>query len=199
LARPRRRPALAAILVLAAVCDFYGLQRNGYANLYYAAAIRSMLQTWHNFFFVSFDPGGFVSVDKPPLGFWIQAASAKLWGFSGFSILLPQALVGSALLALSLLVAVLVVIVWLLGIASPSAAGVPQLLLLIGGIQLISVGILGEYLGRIYDEVRNRPRFIVGEVYGGESRVAHADAVTKPLPVPVTAGEAATTPYAAPV
>jgi 4-amino-4-deoxy-L-arabinose transferase-like glycosyltransferase len=96
LARPRRRQALAAILVLAAVCDFYGLQRKGYANLYYAAAIRSMLQTWHNFFFVSFDPGGFVSVDKPPLGFWIQAASAKLWGFSGFSILLPQALAGVA-------------------------------------------------------------------------------------------------------
>ena len=44
----------------------------GYANLYYAAAIRSMLQSWHNFFFVSYDPGGFVSVDKPPLGFWIQ-------------------------------------------------------------------------------------------------------------------------------
>ena len=108
-------------------------------------------------------------------------------------------LVGAALLALSLLVAVLVVIVWLLGIASPSAAGVPLLLLLIGGIQLISVGILGEYLGRIYDEVRNRPRYIVGEVYGGASRVAHADVVTKPLPVPVTAGEAATTPYAAPV
>ena len=54
-----------------------------------------MLQNWHNFFFVSFDPGGFVSVDKPPLGFWIQAASAKLLGFSGFSILAPEALAGA--------------------------------------------------------------------------------------------------------
>ncbi len=95
-ARSRRRQALAAILLLAALCDFYGLQRSGYANLYYAAAIRSMLQSWHNFYFVSFDPGGFVSVDKPPLGFWIQAASANLLGFSGFSILLPQALAGVA-------------------------------------------------------------------------------------------------------
>jgi dolichol-phosphate mannosyltransferase len=43
--------------------------------------------------------------------------------------------------ALSLLAAVLAVIVWLLGIASPSAAGVPLLLLLLGGIQLISVGV----------------------------------------------------------
>ena len=91
---PRRRQALALILLLAAFCDFYALQRNGYANLYYAATIRSMLESWHNFFFVAFDPGGFVSVDKPPLGFWIQAASAKLLGYSGFSILLPEALAG---------------------------------------------------------------------------------------------------------
>ncbi|GHO53169.1 glycosyltransferase family 39 protein [Ktedonobacter robiniae] len=53
-----------------------------------------MLDSWHNFFFVSFDPGGFVTLDKPPLGFWLQAASAKLFGFSPFSILLPQALAG---------------------------------------------------------------------------------------------------------
>ena len=66
----------------------------GYANSYYAAAVKSMLQSWHNFFFVSFDPGGFVTVDKPPLGFWIQTTSAKLFGFSGFSILLPEALAG---------------------------------------------------------------------------------------------------------
>ncbi|HET8905402.1 MAG TPA: glycosyltransferase family 39 protein [Ktedonobacterales bacterium] len=91
---PRRRRALALILLVAAFANLFELQRNGYANLYYAAAIRSMLQSWHNFFFVAFDPGGFVSVDKPPLGFWIQAASAKLLGYSGFSILLPEALAG---------------------------------------------------------------------------------------------------------
>jgi 4-amino-4-deoxy-L-arabinose transferase-like glycosyltransferase len=74
--------------------NFYQLGQNGYANTYYAAAIRSMLDSWHNFFFVSFDPGGFVTVDKPPLGFWLQAASAKIFGFSPFSIFLPQALAG---------------------------------------------------------------------------------------------------------
>ena len=91
---PRRR-ALALIMLLAGVLDFWNLQANGYANTYYAATVKSMLQSWHNFFFVSFDPGGFVSVDKPPLGFWIQAASAKLLGFSGFSILAPEALAGA--------------------------------------------------------------------------------------------------------
>src|SRR4051812_32502430 len=95
-ARVWRRPpiGLAAIALLAAGLNLWGLQRAGYANAYYAAAVLSMLQNWHNFLFVSFDPGGFVSIDKPPLGFWVQAASAKLLGFSGVAILLPEALAG---------------------------------------------------------------------------------------------------------
>jgi 4-amino-4-deoxy-L-arabinose transferase-like glycosyltransferase len=88
------RLALATIVALAAFLELERLWAAGYPNVYYAAAIKSMLESWHNFFFVSFDPGGFVTVDKPPLGFWIQAASAKLLGFSGFSILLPEALAG---------------------------------------------------------------------------------------------------------
>src|SRR5579859_7101160 len=90
----RQRIALATILLASIFMNFYQLGQNGYANSYYAAAIRSMLDSWHNFFFVSFDPGGFVSIDKPPLGFWLQAASAKIFGFTAFSILLPQALAG---------------------------------------------------------------------------------------------------------
>src|SRR5205085_7314117 len=50
--------------------------------------------SWHNFFFVSFDPAGFEAIDKPPLGFWIQALSAKFFGFSVFSTLFPEALAG---------------------------------------------------------------------------------------------------------
>lgn len=85
---------LGAILLISIFMNFYQLGQNGFANLYYASAVRSMLDSWHNFFFVSLDPGGFVSVDKPPLGFWLQAASAKIFGFTAFSILLPQALAG---------------------------------------------------------------------------------------------------------
>ena len=94
------RVALGAILLLAAFMDFFLLGQNGYGNFYYAAGVRSMLDSWHNFFFVSFDPGGFVSIDKPPLGFWLQALSAKLFGFTPFSLFLPQALSGVLAVAL---------------------------------------------------------------------------------------------------
>jgi 4-amino-4-deoxy-L-arabinose transferase-like glycosyltransferase len=53
-----------------------------------------MLESWHNLFFNAFDPGGFVSLDKPPVAIWLQAASAKLLGFSGIAVLLPQVIEG---------------------------------------------------------------------------------------------------------
>src|SRR5215216_1008419 len=84
---------LSAVLALSAFLNLSRLTSEGYANIYYAATVKNMLASWHNFFFVSYD-AGFVSVDKPPLGFWIQAASAYLFGFHGWSILLPQALAG---------------------------------------------------------------------------------------------------------
>jgi 4-amino-4-deoxy-L-arabinose transferase-like glycosyltransferase len=89
-----QRLALGVVLFISIFMNFYQLGQNGFANLYYASAIRSMLDSWHNFFFVSFDPSGFVSIDKPPLGFWLEAASAKIFGFTPFSIFLPQALAG---------------------------------------------------------------------------------------------------------
>src|SRR5437763_15990298 len=79
------RLPLFAILILSAVLNFYDLNREGYSNSYYAAAVKSMMLSWHNFFFNSFDPGGFVTIDKPPLGFWLQVASAKIFGFNGVS------------------------------------------------------------------------------------------------------------------
>jgi 4-amino-4-deoxy-L-arabinose transferase-like glycosyltransferase len=85
--------ALAAILVLSAFLNLYNLTGEGYSNDYYSAAVKNMLTSWSNFFFVSFD-AGFVSVDKPPLGLWVQAASAWLFGFNGLALLLPQAIAG---------------------------------------------------------------------------------------------------------
>jgi len=81
---------LAGVVLLALALRLWALDQNGYGNEYYSAGVRSMLTSWHNLFYNAFDPAGFVSLDKPPVAFWIQAASAKLFGFSGLSVLLPQ-------------------------------------------------------------------------------------------------------------
>jgi 4-amino-4-deoxy-L-arabinose transferase-like glycosyltransferase len=85
---------LGLILLLAAFLRFYALGATGVGNTYYAATVKSMLTSWKNFFFASFEPGGSVTVDKPPLGFWIQAVSATFLGVNGFALALPQALAG---------------------------------------------------------------------------------------------------------
>ena len=90
----KERFALCIILGISAILNFANLTIEGYGNGYYASGVKSMLMNFKNFFFVSFDPAGFVSIDKPPLGFWIQTISAKIFGFSGWSILFPEALAG---------------------------------------------------------------------------------------------------------
>ena len=96
----RSRPELLALLLVAAVLDLWALDRNGFANEYYSAAVRSMTESWHAFLFGSFDAAGVMTVDKPPLALWVQALSAKLFGFGSWSILVPQALMGVASVAL---------------------------------------------------------------------------------------------------
>src|ERR671921_982483 len=96
---PWYRLTLAVVLLLSAFLNLFRLTDEGYGNAYYAAAVKDMLTSWHNFFFVSFD-AGFVSVDKPPLGLWLQAASAWLFSFSALTLVLPQAIAGVLSVAL---------------------------------------------------------------------------------------------------
>lgn len=91
---PGQRLALFGVMLVSIFVNFYNLGQHGFGNPFYAAGVRSMADSWHNFFFASYDPGGFVSLDKPPVGFWLQTASAKIFGFSPVSTLLPQALAG---------------------------------------------------------------------------------------------------------
>src|SRR3954469_4434201 len=98
---PRPRPELLGLLVLAAVLNGWRLGRNGYANEYYSAAVRSMSTSWHAFLFGSFDTAGVMTVDKPPLALWIQALSARVFGFDSWGVLVPEALMGVATVALA--------------------------------------------------------------------------------------------------
>jgi 4-amino-4-deoxy-L-arabinose transferase-like glycosyltransferase len=94
-----RHVLLAGILALSGVLNTWKLSQNGFANTFYSAGVKSMLHSLHNFLFVSFDPGGLISIDKPPLAVWTQALSAKTFGFSPLSLLLPQAILSTIAVA----------------------------------------------------------------------------------------------------
>ena len=86
--------------------------------------------------------------------------------FSTYALSLST-LAGFAIASCSFLIALAYLIMKLAGFPFP--LGNPTVVILIlfmGGIQLISVGILGEYIGRIYEEVRARPKFIVERAEG---------------------------------
>jgi 4-amino-4-deoxy-L-arabinose transferase-like glycosyltransferase len=94
------RPALLGVLALTTVLYVWGLDRNGYANSFYAAAVLAGTKSWKAFFFGAFDAGSFITVDKPPAALWLMALSGRIFGFSSWSMLLPEALLGVASVAL---------------------------------------------------------------------------------------------------
>ncbi len=94
------RPGIAAALLLAALLCLWDLTASGYSNTYYAAAAKAGSESWKAWFFGSLDPGSFITVDKPPLSLWLMGLSARVLGFSSFSLLLPQALCTIAAVAL---------------------------------------------------------------------------------------------------
>lgn len=87
-------------VVIAAILNCWNLSINGSGNTYYSSAILSMTKSWRNFFFIAFDPGGFISIDKPPVALWIEAAAARVFGISSLTLLLPAAIAGTASVAL---------------------------------------------------------------------------------------------------
>jgi 4-amino-4-deoxy-L-arabinose transferase-like glycosyltransferase len=95
---------LAGILLLSAFLNIWNIWNAGITNTYYAAAVRSMLENPSLLAWNSFDPGGFITIDKPPLGLWVQVASAAVLGFSGWALVLPQALAGVGSVALVYLI-----------------------------------------------------------------------------------------------
>ena len=82
------------ILILASFLFLLNLGKEGYSNSYYAAAVKSMLINPGIILYNSFDPVGFVTIDKPPVSLWIQTMSAAVFGYSGFALILPQVIAG---------------------------------------------------------------------------------------------------------
>ncbi|MEV6825372.1 glycosyltransferase family 39 protein [Amycolatopsis sp. NPDC051102] len=90
------RPAAFGLLAATAVLYFWNLTASGYGNSFYAAAVQSGTQSWKAWLFGSLDSGNVLTVDKPPAALWAGTAFARIFGFSSFTVLAPQALMGVA-------------------------------------------------------------------------------------------------------
>jgi 4-amino-4-deoxy-L-arabinose transferase-like glycosyltransferase len=95
-ARARRRPWVLLLLVGTAVLYLWNLTASGWANSYYAAATQAATRSWQALLFGSLDAGNVVTVDKPPASLWLSGLFARVFGFSSWSVLVPQALAGVA-------------------------------------------------------------------------------------------------------
>ena len=89
--RPRwARPALAFLLVATAASYLYNLTASGFGNSFYAAAVEAGSKSWKAMLFGSLDPSNFITVDKPPASLWVMDLSARLFGFSTWSVMAAQ-------------------------------------------------------------------------------------------------------------
>ncbi|GGF35192.1 glycosyltransferase family 39 protein [Williamsia phyllosphaerae] len=99
------RIAFVALLVGTAVLYLWNLGMNRYANDFYAAAEQAGSQSWKAWFFGASDAGNSITVDKPPVSLWISGIAVRVFGLNSWSILVPQALMGVASVALVYLIA----------------------------------------------------------------------------------------------
>ena len=90
------RPALLVLLAGTAVLYLWDLGVSGYGNSFYAAAVQAGTLSWKAFFFGSLDASNYITVDKPPASLWMMALSGRIFGFSSWSMLVPNALCGVA-------------------------------------------------------------------------------------------------------
>lgn len=94
------RPSLFALLLGTAVLYLWNLSASGYANEFYAAAVQAATQSWKALLFGSLDSANYITVDKPPAALWVMGLSGRIFGFSSWSMLAPQALMGVAAVGL---------------------------------------------------------------------------------------------------
>ncbi|WAC53904.1 glycosyltransferase family 39 protein [Gordonia sp. SL306] len=95
-----QRVSLALLLVGTGVLYIVNLSANGWANSFYSAAIQAGSESWKAWFFGSSDMANSITVDKPPAALWIPGISVRIFGLNSWSILIPEALMGVASVAL---------------------------------------------------------------------------------------------------
>lgn len=103
--------------------------------------------TWNYWRLWNFALDGITSFSFIPL---------KVWSYIGLLVAIPAFFYASFLVLRTVL----------FGIDLPGYASLMVAVLFLGGVQLVSLGVLGEYLGRVYEEVKGRPLYLVREAYG---------------------------------
>jgi dolichol-phosphate mannosyltransferase len=112
-------------------------------------------------------PERHAGVTKYPLNKMIGLAVNAVVGFSTVPLQVISKLglivsVGSFLAGFGSIIA------YFLGATVPGWTSTVVVAFFVGGVQLIVLGVIGEYVGRIYDEVRRRPLYLVSEMVGGD-------------------------------
>ena len=102
---------------------------------------------WNYWKLWNFALDGIISFSSTPL---------RVWAYLGVMISVISFIYASFLVIRTLV----------LGIDVPGYASLMVAILFLGGVQLVSLGIIGEYLGRVYEEVKQRPLYLVREFYG---------------------------------
>ncbi len=97
--RPRHG-ALGALLAATAALYLWGLSASGWANGFYSAAAQAAGISWKAWFFGSSDAANWITVDKTPAALWVDGLAVRVFGLSSWSVLVPQALMGIATVAL---------------------------------------------------------------------------------------------------
>ncbi|EFV13745.1 ArnT family glycosyltransferase [Segniliparus rugosus] len=96
---PRERLWLGLLLLATAALYCWNISINGWANPFYAAAVQAGSHDWRAWFFGSLDAQNFITVDKPPASLWLMGLSCRVFGFSSAAMLVPEALLAVATVA----------------------------------------------------------------------------------------------------
>jgi 4-amino-4-deoxy-L-arabinose transferase-like glycosyltransferase len=91
---------LVVLLVATAVMYLWNITINGMGNPFYAAAAQAGSRNAEALLFGSLDPHNVITVDKPPVSQWVMGLSGQIFGFGSASMLIPQALMAVAAVAL---------------------------------------------------------------------------------------------------
>jgi len=105
---------------------------------------------------------------KYPLSKMLKFAIDGVTSFSEIPLRFATYL-GFGVSLLAFVYAIVVLALKIFGLNEPGYTSIMAAILFLGGVQLITIGIVGEYLGRIYDQVKQRPLYLVASVEGARS------------------------------